>query len=138
DRRGLPLVVQGAMKLLWFSHFIPYPPKGGSYQRSFNLLCHASRSCEISLVAFNLLGHPSSCLDEWRNELKKHCASVEFWEMPIRWKSLRWWAKAGASVLHRVPYGCRSFWSPELESRWNAILKHNPGALIHFDSIDLA
>jgi hypothetical protein len=26
------------MKLVWFSHFVPFPPKGGNLQRSFNLI----------------------------------------------------------------------------------------------------
>jgi polysaccharide biosynthesis protein PslH len=125
-------------RLLWFSHFIPYPPKGGAHQRSFNLLRHASRSYEVALVAFNLLGQSPERLAGWRNELKKYCADVEFWEMPIRWKSARWWARLVTSPFDRAPYGCRSFWSPELDLRWRATLRRNEGALVHFDSIDLA
>ncbi len=126
------------MKLLWFSHFIPYPPRGGGHQRSFNLLRHASRSYEISLIAFNLHGHSRRQLDEWRRELKKYCAEVEFWEMPIRWRSAAWWVRLGTSAFDRVPYGCRSFWSRDLEAQWRAALRRHQGALIHFDSIDLA
>jgi polysaccharide biosynthesis protein PslH len=126
------------MKLLWFSHFIPYPPKGGAAQRSFNLLRHASRTYEISLIAFNLHAHLRPSLDEWGRELEKYCANVEFWEMPIRWKSPGWWARAGISPLDETPYGCRSFWSPPLATKWKVTLQRHPGALVHFDSIDLA
>lgn len=41
------------MKILWLSHLVPYPPKGGVLQRSFNLLKEMSRYHEITLVAFN-------------------------------------------------------------------------------------
>lgn len=41
------------MKILWLSHLVPYPPKGGVLQRSYNLLREISRYHEVTLVAFN-------------------------------------------------------------------------------------
>ena len=127
-----------AMKLLWFSHFIPYPPSGGAHQRSFNLLRHASRRYETTLVAFNLQGCTFSHLSEYENELKKYCSRVEFWQMPVRWKGARWGARLILSPFERAPYGCTCFWSPELEAKWKETLEQHQGALVHFDSIDLA
>jgi len=126
------------VKLLWFSHFIPFPPVGGASQRSFNLLRQAAKSHEVSLVAFNLLGHPETRLEEWRHELGKYCVSIDFWEMPIRWKGAGWWARLAASSLDRVPYSCRSFSSSGLQARWRRTLERSKGAVAHFDSIDLA
>jgi glycosyltransferase involved in cell wall biosynthesis len=125
------------MRLLWFSHFIPYPPRGGAYQRSFNLLRSASRSYEVCLVAFNRHGHSSSYLSECCAELSKYCATVTFWEMPARWKSARWWAKLALSAAEGLPYSSSCFWSPEREAEWKIILQQHQGALVHFDSIDL-
>jgi glycosyltransferase involved in cell wall biosynthesis len=42
------------------------------------------------------------------------------------------------SPLYRHPYGSRALWSPELGRRWEGFLAKHPGALVHFDSIDLA
>jgi glycosyltransferase involved in cell wall biosynthesis len=126
------------MKLLWFSHFIPYPPTGGAHQRSYNLLRHASKSYETTLVAFNLQGSAPGQLAEYKAELKKYCSRVEFWQMPIGWKSARWRARLALSPFERVPYGCTCFWSPELEAKWAEILQQHQDALLHFDSIDLA
>src|SRR5438552_8833592 len=126
------------MKLLWFSHFVPYPPRGGAYQRSFNLLRAASRWHEVRLVAFNRHGHSRSDLSECAAELGKYCAAVNFWEMPSRWKSARWWTRLALSAAASLPYSSSCFWSPRREAEWKEILQQHPGALLHFDSIDLA
>src|SRR5262249_22273152 len=126
------------MRLLWFSHFVPFPPKGGAHQRSFNLLRSCSRSHEVFLVAFNLLGEPDERLAEYASQLKKYCEDVEFWPLPVPWKSAHWWAGLPFSPLFPHPYGSRAFWSPQLSTRWNEILRRHPGALVHFDSIDLS
>jgi glycosyltransferase involved in cell wall biosynthesis len=41
------------MKVLWLSHLIPYPPKGGVLQRSHHLVCEVARYHEVDLLAFN-------------------------------------------------------------------------------------
>lgn len=45
DRRSL--------RILWLSQLVPYPPKGGVLQRSYNLLRETARYHEIDLLAFN-------------------------------------------------------------------------------------
>ncbi|WP_166259640.1 glycosyltransferase [Marinobacter salicampi] len=40
-------------RVLWLSHMVPYPPKGGLLQRSYNLLKEISKSHEVVLLAFN-------------------------------------------------------------------------------------
>lgn len=127
----------GQMRLLWFSHFVPFPPKGGAHQRSFNLIRHASSSHEISLVAFNLQQESRERLAEHSRELKKYCDNVEFWELPVQWRCARWWAGLALSPLFRDPYGCRALWSRQLAARWQQIIHRHQGALVHFDSIDL-
>jgi len=126
------------MRLLWFSHVVPFPPKGGNLQRSFNLIRYISTSHEICLVAFNFQGERKDRLREYASELQKYCEDVDFWELPIRWRSTRWWAWLVLSPLFQDPYGCRSFWSRRLTARWQQTLQRHEGALLHFDSIDLA
>jgi polysaccharide biosynthesis protein PslH len=126
------------MRLLWFSHFVPYPPRGGAPQRSYNLLRHASRLYETTLIAFNLHGKAAAQLTTWKAELEKHCSRVVFWETPVKWKSLHWGAKLMLSPLRPEPYSCSCFWSPSLDVKWRAMLDEHRDALVHFDSIDLA
>ncbi len=126
------------MRLLWFSHFIPYPPRGGAHQRSYNLLRYVSRRYETTLVAFNLKAHSPDELSVWQAELAKHCARVVFWEMPVKWKSIRWGARLILSPLQRQPYSCHCFWSQAMVVKWRLMLREHQDALVHFDSIDLA
>ena len=126
------------MKLLWLSHFIPYPPRGGSRQRSFNLIRHISAKYETHLVALNMQNETPERAAESAAELGKHCAKVQIWEPPYPWRGLRWWAQLALSPFYAQPYGCRALWSPALDRRWRETLAQHPGALVHFDSIDLA
>ncbi len=125
------------MKILWLSHFVPYPPKGGNLQRSYNLLRELSREHEVTLVAFNMENHPPDRLAAYGEELRKVCHEVTFWRLPIRWRGLRWWIQMGASPLKHMPHACSSFWSAETEAKWNAILPRQ-WSVVHFDSPDLA
>jgi glycosyltransferase involved in cell wall biosynthesis len=126
------------VRLVWFSHFVPYPPKGGNLQRSYNLIRQASRSHQVTLVALNFLGESPERLRSHTDELKKYCDRVEIWEVPYQWRGLRWQLEALASPFFRDPFSCRALYSKELCSRWEQILREHPGALLHFDSIDLA
>jgi glycosyltransferase involved in cell wall biosynthesis len=126
------------MKLLWLSHFIPYPPWGGSRQRSFNLIRYISQKYETHLFALNMQGETEERAAEYATELRKYCAEVEIWELPYRWRGARWWAQLAFSPFYRYHYGACALWSPELDARWRRVLQRHPGALLHFDSIDLA
>lgn len=126
------------MKLLWFSHFIPYPPVGGSRQRSFNLIRRIASSYEIALIAFNLENTPKEELVDDERELRKYCARVEFWDLPLTWRSTRWWVEFAVSPLLNGPFSSRAFWSREVAARWRKVLDEHAGALLHVDSSDLA
>ncbi len=126
------------MKLLWLSHFIPYPPRGGSRQRSFNLIRQISSKYETHLFALNMQGETVQRAGGFASELRKYCAEVQIWEPPYPWRGVRWWGQLAFSPFYRLHYGSRALWSPELGRRWERILAEHPGALVHFDAIDLA
>src|SRR5437879_2305931 len=42
------------LRILWLSHFVPYPPRGGAFQRSYHLLREAGRRHKVHLVALNM------------------------------------------------------------------------------------
>ncbi|HET7841069.1 MAG TPA: hypothetical protein VFM21_05660, partial [Terriglobia bacterium] len=125
-------------KLIWLSHFIPYPPRGGSRQRSYNLLRHISAKYETHLVALNMQCETTARAAEYARQLGQFCAEVEIWDPPYRWRGARWWAQLLFSPFYRDAYGARALWSPTLGRRWASVLASSPGALVHFDSIDLA
>jgi len=126
------------MKVLWLSHIFPFPPRGGNLQRSFNLIREISESCTVSLIAFNARGDSATRLHEYTSELKKYCEKVETWELPYPSRSLRWWTGLALSPLFQAPFTCRMLWSEKLVVKWRRVLEKHPGALLHFDSLDLA
>jgi len=127
-----------AMKLIWFSHFVPFPPRGGNLQRSFNLIRQASRSHEVQLLALNLQGESVAQIEEDRRALKQYCESVEIYNLPFHWRGARWWLEATCSPRFSRPFSCRALFSNAILARWERLLSAHPGALLHFDSIDLA
>ena len=126
------------MRVLWLSHFVPFPPKGGVAQRSFHLLKQMSQDCEISLVGFNRPRVSQEQLHHYKEELRKYCAAVEFWELPVAWKGLRWWAELALAPVFSDPHSCRAYDSRALAARWLALLQEHAGSIIHVDSSDLA
>jgi glycosyltransferase involved in cell wall biosynthesis len=126
------------MKLLWLSHFIPFPPRGGNAQRSFNLIRQMSSSHDITLVALNFFDEPRAKLVSYKQALERYCKHVEIWDLAYRWRGGRWWAEMVLSPLFGVPFSCRALFSQRNYRRWEKILRQSPEALVHFDSIDLA
>ena len=58
------------MKLLWLSHLIPYPPKGGVLQRTYNMIREVSKYHEVTLVAFSQTGFLSASLPDQDDPLE--------------------------------------------------------------------
>lgn len=58
------------MKVLWLSHLIPYPPKGGVLQRTFNMVKEAGQYHDVTLVAFNQSGLLRASLPEQDDPLE--------------------------------------------------------------------
>lgn len=137
-RLALFFLVGWPMKLLWLSHFIPFPPRGGAHQRSFNLLRHACSRFETTLVAINHEGHPRDRLAEYVSELGKYCKNVQVWDPPFSWRGLQWWARLSVNTPSKFPFGCRARWSRKLAAHWEKVLDRSAGSLLHFDSLDLA
>src|ERR1044071_1616387 len=126
------------MKLIWLSHFLPFPPRGGAPQRSYHLLREGSRRHETVLIAFNRPTVSGSVLEAYSTELRRICADLEIWDLPFAWKGLRWWTGLLRNTMQPLPYACELYRSPALLQRWSDILESNPDALIHIDSSDLA
>jgi len=126
------------MDLIWLSHFIPYPARGGAAQRSFHLMQEAARHHRVSLIAFNRPVQDAAMLAESRRAFERFCHRVEFWELPLEWRGPRWWAQLAFAPLYRWPHSALAYKSPETLRRWQAVLGEYPQALVHIDSSDLA
>jgi glycosyltransferase involved in cell wall biosynthesis len=134
------------MKVLWFSHLVPYPQTGlGVLQRSYHLVRELSRAHEVHLLAFvqrkiiqDLLGDVDAGLQMAREHLGEYCARVQF--LPIPCESSRWgpaWL-AARSLVAAHPYTVRWLHSEaarQVAADWNSSSGFD---VVHFDTLSLA
>lgn len=134
------------MKVLWFSHLVPFPATGlGALQRSYHLVRELARVHEVHLLAFvqpkiieDLLGDVSAGLKSAREHLEQYCASVEFMSIPAEQSKLgRPWL-AMRSLIGAHPYTISWLQSADaqrLAADWNRSTKFD---VVHFDTLGLA
>ncbi|HEX3867597.1 MAG TPA: glycosyltransferase [Gemmatimonadaceae bacterium] len=126
------------MRILWLSHFVPYPPSGGALQRTFHLLRHAAERHEVHLLALNqprLLSTPAAVQDA-TDALAKLCASVRVIPIPAERSRLHRMFAAARAVLGPDPFDV--VWLRNTEFRDAAIERLTMSVdLVHVDTIGL-
>lgn len=134
------------MKVLWFSHLVPFPAVGrGVLQRSYHLVRELARFHEVHLLAFvqqrliqDLLGDPTTGLAQSRDHLSTYCADVTF--LPIPAEAQRWGQArlAARSLVGRYPYTIRWLQSAQACAVARQLNDTIPFDVVHFDTISLA
>lgn len=133
------------MKILWLSHIVPYPPKGGVLQRSYYLLKELARRHEVHLLSFvqqaplrRMYGDVQQGLDECRKELGALCSVVRF--VPIASERSRWGKQALLlqSLLSRDPYSINWLKSRAMPAEIETLSAGVEYDAVHFDTISLA
>lgn len=130
------------MKILWLSHLVPYPPKGGVLQRAHHLLCELARHHEVDLLAFNqaeLMRTQFSSVQEGLAQASKFLGNVcrrhRFLPIPVdqRWKGKQLLA---LKSLIGAPYTIRWIQSDQYRS---AVREWASAGydFVHFDTISL-
>ncbi|MGH8202865.1 MAG: glycosyltransferase family 4 protein [Steroidobacteraceae bacterium] len=134
------------MKVLWFSHLVPYPETGlGVLQRSYHLVRELSRAHEVYLLAFvqpriieDLLGDVDEGLQRAREHLEQYCARVELLPIPSeRSASARLWL-AARSLVGAHPFTIKwlqSEFARKVAADWNASIAFD---VVHLDTLSLA
>jgi glycosyltransferase involved in cell wall biosynthesis len=133
------------MKLLWLSHLIPYPPKGGVLQRSFYLLRELSKHHEIDLLAFNqkdliaplYKGDIERGLVDAHQELSKICNDVEFFDIECDSKAAGKMLLALTSLFSRYPYTINWLRSETFSKTLLEKISRESYDLVHLDTISL-
>lgn len=134
DRAGLI-----HMNLLWLSHLLPFPPKGGAAQRSYHLIKLASEHFNIDLVAFNqrkILKEKAE-IDSAVLEFKKFCSDVHVFEIPSDTFHYGNSILAIRSLLSPLPYNIKWLDSPEVHSFMKNLSINKHYDLIWCDTISL-
>jgi len=134
------------MKVLWFSHLVPYPEAGlGVLQRSYHLVRELSRAHQVYLLAFvqrkiikELMGDVEEGLQRAHDHLGKYCARVHFLPIPSECSRLGRISVAARSLIGAHPYTIK--WLQSGPARrvaidWNASINFD---VVHFDTLGLA
>ena len=124
---------------------LPYPPKGGMLQRSFNLLKEASKYHDIYLLAFNqgnLLKTFYPDLEtgqaEVKQELSKYCKAIEFFPIPSEASRSARLKLLLRGLLPFDTYTVSWLDSSAYRDTLQSWLKQYHFDLAHFDTISLA
>ena len=133
------------MKILWISHFIPYPPKGGVLQRGYHILRQLSQYHEVDLLAFNqknLMAPLVKNIEEGTTEARKHllefCRRVNFFDIHNDSSSFYKNLLAIKSLFTNFPYTLNWLLSDQFEKRIKELVEQESYDFIHFDTISLA
>lgn len=131
------------MKLLWISHFLPYPPRAGLLQRSYYLIKNLSDSIDIDLVALNQprLLHPLSGSARQPEEvaiaeLGKFCRVLGYVDVEIR-SVVDQRCLALRSLVTPYPYSISWLGSERFEAELLKAVSSTEYDVIHFDTIGL-
>ena len=133
------------MKILWLSHLVPYPPKGGVLQRSYNLIKEVSKYHEVTLLAFiqtDLLKSMFPSVEAGLLEAKEHlgnfCSHVEFIAIPCEKTSYGKHLLAFKSLFTKDPYSINWLKSEKMWTAIQRIKSKEHFDAVHFDTISLA
>lgn len=133
------------MKILWLSHLIPYPPKGGVLQRSYNLVRQVAKKHQLDLLAFNqknliqpLFADYEEGLKEATRELSTFCNRFQYLPIPCDQHPFGKTLLALKSLFTKAPYTTNWLQSLAMEQTLKAWLTSEDYDLIHFDTISLA
>lgn len=133
------------MKILWLSHLVPYPPKGGVSQRSYNMIKETGKRHEITLVAFNQVSSLKSRLPEVtdpvqhsKKMLLKSVKSVEVLDIPEESIPKGRYFIALKALLKGNAYNMEWLKSSEAVRVISKTLRENSFDAVHVDTISLA
>jgi glycosyltransferase involved in cell wall biosynthesis len=131
------------MRILWLSHLVPYPPKGGVLQRAYHLLKQTAREHEVDLVAFVQNDLMRTHFRDERSGLRESstaldfCRSTTFVGIPMeRWPAGRA-GLAGLSLLTPHPYTINWLRSARYRAAIAELAARRKFDLVHFDTISL-
>lgn len=127
-------------RILWLSHILPWPPKGGLMQRSYYLMREVARQHDVHVVAFSQRAHQAS--DEARAQATTEIARFAKVRQVLALPEDRYpggrAALALRSLLPGPPYTIR--WGMCRQYRaavQDALTSFHPN-LVHFDTLSLA
>lgn len=132
------------MKILWLSHLIPFPPKGGVLQRSYNMIRELAKVHDITLVAFNQKSFLENSLPDHqypvetaRRELSEIVDFPLVLDIPENTVPMGRYFTALCALLRGDSYNMAWLKSPVASRGLQEILAAESFDLVHVDTISL-
>lgn len=127
------------MRILWVSHLLPYPPKGGVLQRSHHLIRQAARRHEVHLVALSQRGQQPTArhVEEATAEFSRICARVRVFPIPSDHSRWRWASMAALTFFRSTPYDVNWLENRALHAAIGEFASSGHFDLVHVDTIGL-
>src|SRR5262245_48255696 len=140
--------VEGAMagvkarpRLLFLCQTLPYPPDGGVWIRTYNVLRLLAHVFDITALCFERSGTADTGTDRdvsaIRNTLSP-LAALEVFPLPQQHSRLRFFWDHARSVVWRRVYTTFLYESSAFRRRLDDLLRTSTFDLVHMDSLDLA
>lgn len=132
------------MKVLWLSHLIPYPPKGGVLQRTFNMISEVGKYHEITLVAFNQSGILNASLPDQdaplefaKKKLSEIVESIHTLEIEENTVPGGRYTTVFKALLSWRAYNMEWLRSAKARSTIKSLLSQDSFDVVHIDTISL-
>lgn len=127
-------------KVLWLSHFVPFPPKGGNLQRSYNLVRELSKAHNLTLLSFNqskIIGK-KELLEQAREHFSQFCTVDNIVSIPSEQSKIQRFMLLIKGLMPWRTYTVSWLESKEFAVKLDNILAKNHFDIIHVDTISLA
>jgi len=136
---------QRRLRILWLSHLIPYPPKGGAIMRAYHLLRQTARHHDVDLFTFNqhrLLANyyptEEAGLAAAKEALSPLVGRLHIEPIPMSTRRHGQLRMALRSLFSKTPYTINWLQSPSAFRRLEQWIKDGKYDLVHFDTESLA
>ena len=128
------------LRILWVSHFVPYPPKGGCFQRSYNLIRRVGARHDLHLVALRhkQATHPEAEVARARDELSSICRSVDIVDLADRTQPVNLAMRGLLGLLAADPLTVSVVRSDDVRERIRRLTAQHRFDVAHLDTIGLA
>lgn len=122
------------MNILVISPEIPYPPVGGHYLRTYNVLKLLSKNHKIFFIGF--IKDPAEL--EFKKDFKKICESFDAFAIQKDDFSLRFWLKVLVNLFSPWPYVKDKYYNKNASQRIRELIAEVDIDLIHLDMLPMS
>ena len=128
------------LKILFVSHFVPFPPAGGCFQRNFNLLRRLGARLELHLIALRHKRdtHPEAETTAARLQIEEACRTLDIVDVSRHTHGPGLIRRAAEGLMTGKPFNAIVYRSAAVAERIRTRLAETPVDVVHFDTIGLA